>query len=144
MMLLNVGITAPVTAALSTVYQLRAGPSQRALPNSMSVQSNFTYGSSGTSVDAWLQTSLDGATTWCDVAHFAYTTSSIRNFANLYTSTSLAITTAQDGSLGASSIIVGLCGPLWRVKYTTAGTYATSTNLRIDIFANGMTSLQSD
>ena len=29
-------------------------------------QLNFSYGSGGTSVNAWLQTSLDGGTTWCD------------------------------------------------------------------------------
>jgi hypothetical protein len=91
-------------------------------------QLNFSYGSGGTSVNAWLQTSLDGGTTWCDtVALGQLTTASARVVGSLISSASYALTAATDGALTAGTLNNGLFGPLWRVKYTSIGTYADYT-----------------
>jgi len=131
--LLNaVPITAPVTAALSPVLQ----SGKMGVPNNALLQGRLTYGSGGLTVDAWVQTSLDGGGTWCDVANFHFTTSSARTVFNLSStsviSTPLAVT---DGTLAANTANAGLIGPLWRVKYTTTGTYAGNTLLDVDIEA---------
>jgi hypothetical protein len=106
----------------------------------MTLQANFTYGSGGTSVDAYVQTSLDGGGTWIDVAEFHFTTASERYAYNLNSSTSVTSEyTATDGSLSANTAKDGIFGPQWRIKYSSVGTYAGGTSLRIDAYANGLT-----
>jgi hypothetical protein len=135
--LVNVGVTTAVTAALSPMLQVR---SQSALPTNMVLQGTFTYGSGGTSADAWVQTSLDGGTTWTDVANFHFTTASARFIYNLSSATSFTTEyIPTDGTLTANTAHDGIIGPLWRVKYTTVGVYAGSTTLRVDAFTNGLT-----
>jgi hypothetical protein len=137
--LLNTPVATAVSAQLSPTFQLQpqAGP---VLPSAVVLQGTFTYGSGGTSADAYVQTSLDGGTTWIDVADFHFTTASARFAYNLNSSTSVTTEyTPSDGSLSANTAKDGIVGPLWRVKYTTVGTYAASTKLRVDMFANGLT-----
>lgn len=103
-------------------------------PRNLTVQANFVYGSGGTSVDAYLQTSLDGGATWIDVANFHFTTSS---GIKIYTLSALTpkttAVTPTDGSLTANTAVDGVLGPMFRVKYTTVGTYGGTTSLAIDI-----------
>ncbi len=68
-----------ITAALAAT----AGPSVlfNGTPREITIQANFTYGSGGTSVDAYVQSSVDNGVTWFDIANFHFTTSSaIRQF----------------------------------------------------------------
>ena len=104
-------------------------------PQALTIQCNFTYGSGGTSADAWVQTSLDGGTTWVDIANFHFTTSSLRAIYNLVAITPVATQyTATDGSLTANTAKDGILGSLYRVKYTTVGTYAGGTTLQVDAY----------
>lgn len=138
--ILNVPVTTAVTALLSSVYQLRPGPGAQALPSGALIQGNFTYGSGGTSADAYVQTSIDGGGTWTDVANFHFTTSSARFIYNLNSSTSKTTEVVPtDGSLAANTSVDGVIGNLWRCKYTTVGTYAGGTTLRVDMIADGLT-----
>lgn len=137
-MLLNLPITTAKSATATTALQCEV------VPLSVNLQANFTYGTSGTSADAYVQTSFDGGLTWCDVANFHFTTSSAIKVYNLSGLT--AVTTAvtpTDGSITANTAIDGLLGTQWRVKYASVGTYATSTSLRVDMDVHGgrMTSL---
>jgi hypothetical protein len=136
--LLLLPVTTAQAAQVSPSFQLRGSPAQSVLPASLTLQANFTYGSGGTSTDAWVQTSLDGGATWCDVAHFTFTTSSARSVTSVTSSKSFTQAAPTDGTLAAGTVNDGLFGPLWRVKYTTVGTYAGSTTLRIDAFGNGI------
>lgn len=136
--LLQVAVTAAQTAQVSPSYQFRSSPGQSGLPTNIALQGTFTYGSGGTSADAWMQTSLDGGSTWTDVANFHFTTASARFQYNLSSATPVTTEyTPTDGTLAANTAKDGLIGPLWRVKYTTVGTYA-GTTLRIDAFSNGI------
>jgi len=102
-------------------------------PRDVAVQANFVYGSGGTTVDAYLQTTFDNGLTWCDIANFHFTTSSAREAINL---SSLTPVTTQhactDGSMTANTAADGLLGSQLRVKYASTGTYA-GTSLQIDV-----------
>ena len=127
-MLASLAITGAVSAQVTPALQLRDGPSE-----TMALQANFTYGSGGATVSAWVQTSLDDGVTWVDVANFSLSTSSAREAVNLSSLTTITTPAAlTDGSLASNTTVDGLIGALWRVKYTTTGTYAGSTTLRID------------
>jgi hypothetical protein len=102
------------------------------------VQFNFVYGSGGTSVDAWVQTSFDGGSNWCDIANFHGTTTSLRKIVNLSSETPVTSQyTATDGTLAANSAVDGLLGSQYRVKFASAGTYAGNTSLAVDVVASG-------
>lgn len=137
---LGVPVTTAASAQLSSIFQLRGSPGQHPLPTNLLVQGTFSYGSGGTSADAWLQTTIDGGVTWTDVANFHFTTSSARFVYNLSSATPVTTEyTPTDGTLSANTAKDGVIGSMWRVKYTTVGTYAGGTTLRIDVFANGVT-----
>lgn len=103
-------------------------------PRNLTVQAVFTYGSGGTSVDAYLQTSVDGGATWLDIAQFHFTTASAKALFNLSSATPVTTQFAAptDGSMTANTAKDGLLGPLFRVKLASVGTYANTT-LRIDV-----------
>ena len=131
-MLANLAITTAVTAQTTTALQLRDGPAE-----TMSLQANFTYGSGGSTVSAWVQTSFDGGATWCDAANFSFTTSSSKSVMNVTSLTVIGTPlSVSDGSLASNTSPGSLIGYLWRVKYTTTGTYAGGTTLRIDAMPN--------
>jgi hypothetical protein len=135
-------ITTAVTATVTPMYQLRPGPGGQLLTTNMSLQATFTYGSGGTSADAYVQTSIDGGNTWIDVANFHFTTSSARYIYNLFSGTPVTTEyTPTDGSLSSNTAKDGQFGNFWRVKYVTVGTYAGGTTLRVDAIANGLTTL---
>lgn len=102
-------------------------------PTYMPVQCKFAYGSGGTSLSAWVQTSLDGGATWTDVMNCAFTTSSLRVIYDLPAITSITSPfTATDGTLAANTAPGGIFGQQWRVKWTSVGTYVATT-LTIDV-----------
>jgi hypothetical protein len=131
--LLTATITTPVTNAVTPMLQRRT---QR---YGVILQGNFIYGSGGTSVDAWVQTSIDGGATWCDVANFHFVLASLRQIANLSSLTPVAPYTPTDGTLAANTVKDGLIGDRWRVKYTSVGTFGGNTQLMIDLSAGGFT-----
>jgi hypothetical protein len=124
-------LTLPITTAQAAVTQVLSAPG--ALRN-LTIQGNFTYGSGGTSADAYVQTSLDGGTTWVDIANFHFTTSSARFVYNLSAATPKTTqVTPTDGSLTANTALDGILGAKYRVKTVTVGTYAGSTSLSVDV-----------
>lgn len=105
--------------------------------SSISVEAIFTYGSAGTTVKAWLQTSLDGGTTWFDIANFAFTTASASKLSAITTHIApvAQAATPTDATLADNTINQGILGDRFRIKLTTTGTYATSTTLKIVMIA---------
>lgn len=101
----------------------------------VSAQANFTWGSGGTTVNAYLQTSFDSGTTWCDAISFTqFALASARMAASLVLVSSVSAA-ATDGTLVAATN-ANVFGPWWRVKYVVVGTYAGGTTLRVDMFSN--------
>lgn len=126
----SLAITTAVTAATSTVVKL---PSWT---NILHLYANLTYGSGGTSADFYVQTSFDGGVTWMDIAEFGYTTASAKKIMTVISALGvLSPTTPGDGALTANTAVNGFIGDRLRVKYTTVGTYAGSTTIKIDAIA---------
>lgn len=94
----------------------------------------FAYGSGGTTAKAYVQTSLDGGTTWVDIASFAFTTATATKISavNIYTAVAAAIT-PTDATLTDNTILSGVLGDRLRIKLVTVGTYATSTTLKVTL-----------
>lgn len=100
------------------------------------VQVRLAYGSGGTTIKVYLQTSIDGGTTWCDIACVALTTSSatrVLNFSALTPKTTAA--TPTDGALTDDTTVDGILGDRLRVKVVSVGTYAGSTLLSVRMVA---------
>lgn len=108
-------LTDPVISGLANVGHITA-------------QFTFDYGSGGTSVTAWLQTSLDGGVTWIDIACAKFTTAdAVKVFAVNAGGSLAAAFVPTDGALADDTVQDGLIGSLLRVKATVVGTYADST-----------------
>jgi hypothetical protein len=96
------------------------------------VQFRLAYGSGGTSVKAYLQTSLDQGSTWIDVACFTATTASAVRVVNLSALTpKTTLVTPTDGALSDDSAVDGILGDRLRLKVVSVGTYAGSTLLTV-------------
>lgn len=133
---LNV-LTLPITTAqaaqVSTIIKL---PSWSI---GLTILANFTYGSGGTTADAWIQTSLDGGISWMDIFEFGFATASAKKAMTVISDTPVLVpTTPSDGTLAANTAISGFIGDRLRVKYTTVGTYGGSTVLQLDAIAKSM------
>lgn len=96
------------------------------------LQADFVYGSGGTNLKAWVQSSADGGLTWYDIACFAFLLASKRRLFNLSARTAVAsIATPGDAALADDTAVDGLLGDRLRVKYTSTGTYAGSSTLTV-------------
>ena len=113
-------VTAPVTFRPGCKYLLAVA--------------KFLYGAAGTTVKCWVQTSIDGGTTWIDIMNFAFTTSAATKVSAVTAFVALAAAVAPtDGTLADNTILNGLIGDQFRLKYTTTGTYTGATSLEVDI-----------
>ena len=122
MNLLTLSPTVAVAATPTTPTQLPGAPRE------LTIQGSFTWGSGGTSFDAYVQVSLDSGNTWTDIANFHFTTASARFVYNLSSQTPVtAEYTPTDGSLAANTCKDGILASLIRVKYVSVGTYAATT-----------------
>ncbi len=93
--------------------------------NAATLVAKLGYGSGGTSIAAVVQTSLNGGTTWLDVARFDFTTSSATKTANLSGLTAKGV--AAYAALGSEGVTDGLLGDRLRAVITSVGTYVNTT-----------------
>ena len=131
----EVALLAQTTIAAATSA---TGTSQRLPTNteSLIVQAMFTYGSGGTNVTAYVQTSFDDGDYWHDIASFQFTTATARKLSKVISTAALtANTTTTDGALTINTILDGVLGRHVRVKYVSTGTYSGTTHLTVTGFA---------
>ncbi len=89
----------------------------------------FTRASGGTTLDVYLQTSLDGGTTWFDIHQHAYVTTDLKKITVTTGYSGTALTNAPvpltpgDAALTANTTVPGLLGDRLRIKYVVAGSY---------------------
>lgn len=96
------------------------------------VQARLVYGSSGTKITVYVQTSLDQGVSWFDIMCLTFTTASAVKVSAVKAQTAvMASRTPTDGSLADDTIQDGLLGDRFRVKYTTTGTYADDSLLAV-------------
>ena len=95
----------------------------------MLVQLRFVYGSGGTTVRAYLQTTIDGSVP-IDIACVLYgtaTENAALNFSALTPKTTAVV--PADGALTDDTAVDGILGESFRLKVVSTGTYAGSTSL---------------
>lgn len=127
-----------ITTAATVVGPVKKVRDQKGL-RALTVQAKLTYGSGGTTIDAYLQTSLDQGITWIDVANFHFTTASATKVLTLNSQTVVASFSPTDGAIAADTVKDGVFGDQWRVKTVSVGTYAGNTSLRIDVSSQEIT-----
>ncbi|MCR9256267.1 MAG: hypothetical protein NXI16_09250 [Alphaproteobacteria bacterium] len=124
-------ITNPVTA------QIVAVQSGFGSPGGATVQFALTTSGGGTSVTAWVQTSIDGQKTWSDIACFAVSGGGTR-FVTVDGRKSIpAPTVLSEGGLAENTVQEGILGSAFRVKYTTVGTWNPGTLMTVEIKTHG-------
>lgn len=126
-LLASTTLTTAVTAAVTEPI----GLDPQAV-KSVGIQSTFDYGSGGTNLKVWLQTSFDAGVTWTDIACQAFTTADARKLSSVYRYAAGAEAVATDGALADDTELSGRIGDRIRLKYTSTGTYGGSTTLRVD------------
>lgn len=125
-------ITTALSATRGAIWRFREQGARN-----LALQCVFTYGSGGTTTDAYVQTSFDGGTTWVDVANFHFTTSSLTQVCNLSSGTPVTtIFAPTDGSIANTTVKDGVLGDLICVKYKSTGTYAGGTTLQVTAASN--------
>jgi hypothetical protein len=96
--------------------------------SAVSLQARLAYGSGGTKVSVYIQTSLDGGNSWVDIACLTFTTASATKVINLSGLTPVTTAaTPTDGALVDDTAVDGILGDRLRAKVVSAGTYAGST-----------------
>jgi hypothetical protein len=102
------------------------------------MQSKFAYGSGGTTLKVYFQTSLDGGATWFDIASHAYATTTGQKLSAVSADVAAAANVVPgSGALTDDTIVQGILGDRFRVIYTSSGTYAGGTTLSLDFCAKG-------
>jgi hypothetical protein len=104
----------------------------------LAVIAKFLYGAGGTTVDAYLQTSINGGASWIDIMEFNFTTAAATKVSAVSTAVALAaVAVPGDGALTVNTILNGLLGDRLRLKYVTVGTYSGATSLAVDALVKG-------
>jgi hypothetical protein len=98
----------------------------------VTAQFRLAYGSGGSSIKAYLQTSLDQGTTPVDIACIVFAAAGETEIINL---SGLTPKTTQvqptDGALADDTCLDGVLGDRLRLKIVSTGTYAGSTVLSV-------------
>lgn len=122
-------LAAAETGATTSAYNIGAA-------KYLTARAKFVRAAGGTTTKVWIQTSLDGGTTWFDIMCLAFTTTTATKVSAVTTTTALAAASVPtDGTMADDIILSGLLGDLIRVKYTTTGTYTGASSLTVDIVA---------
>jgi hypothetical protein len=86
----------------------------------------------GTTISVKVQTTLDGGTTWLDIARFDYTTSAGKKYCVLSAGASKAVTAYA--ALASEGVNDGLLGDQLRAVVTSTGTYTDTTlSVRVSV-----------
>lgn len=126
--LCDLQITTPLTGYVQKTV------SAQGEPTGLSVQARFTAGASvGDAVRVWIQTSVDGAASWVDVANFTFDGVSRAVAINVGATTETAAPfDILMGELSDNSIQSGILGPYVRAYISSYGTYGAGTSLKVD------------
>jgi hypothetical protein len=108
-------VTAPLTAQVQTPITDLDGML------GLTLEASWSGGTGGTSVTADVQTSLDGGTTWRDIARFDFTTAADVKQCNLSGLLSKAI--GDYAPLSANTVNDGILGDQLQVVITSVGTF---------------------
>lgn len=127
------------TTTITTANSIAAAPTVMlglVSANYLAVEAQLVVGGGGTTVDVYVQTSLDLGVTWLDIMNLHFTTSSLVLVSAVSSNIALAAAvTPTDGSIANGTILNGLLGDRFRVKWKSAGTYTATTTLVVSAVA---------
>ncbi len=117
-----------LSAAITAAVGLTATTSVKGLDGmrALDLLGSFVFAGSGTSGDAYVQTSFDSGTNWIDIAQFNYSGGAIASGLKFYSLDDTAVTTQYaptSGTLTDNTVKNGVLGDELRVQYVTVGTY---------------------
>ena len=119
----------PITAAGTSVTTPITGLDGM---TAATIQVSLAYGSGGAKIALYVQTSIDGGSTWIDIACSTFTTAGGTRLVNLSGLTpKTAEITPTDGALTDDSCLDGILGDRLRIKVVSSGTYGGSTLLSV-------------
>lgn len=96
------------------------------------LQARLAYGSGGTAIKVYIQTSIDEGTTPIDIACITFGTEGAQKVVNLSGSTPKGTpATATDATLADNTALDGVLGDRFRAKVVSTGVYAGSTVLSL-------------
>jgi hypothetical protein len=98
------------------------------------IQVNFNYGSGGTTLDVFVETTLDQGSTWVQVAHATFATASAEKLFNVSGLTD-KLTAVAPSTLSNDTALSGIFGDRWRAKMTSTGTYAGNSSVSVRLNA---------
>lgn len=127
-------ITTPLTASAQPVL-VGISPFKY-----LAIQAKMAVGTGGTSIDAYIQTSLDNGLSWFDIANFHFLTTPGTKLSVVVWDPATpfpANTTPGSAALTANTVLNGVMGDRIRALVTTVGTYSGGTTLGIDVVAKG-------
>jgi hypothetical protein len=127
--ILNATLAAAVTADVT------AGVFEIGRAESLTLHGVITVAGGGTTAKAWVQTSIDGGSTWMDIANFAFTTSTATRAYHLTAAAVTSVATPGDAALADNTAVNGFLGNVVRVKLTTTGTYTGASSFVITAIA---------
>lgn len=96
---------------------------------SMGAHLRLAFGSGGTNIKAYLQTSFDDGLTVADIACVVFGVASEAELLNFSALTPKGQVTPTDGTLADDTVVDGILGDRVRLKIISAGTYAGGTVL---------------
>lgn len=98
----------------------------------VTISARLAWGSGGTAVKTYVQTSLDQGSTWIDIACLTFSAASAHKVINLSGLTpKTTAATPTDGALTDDTCVDGILGDRLRCKVVSTGTYAGSTTLSV-------------
>jgi hypothetical protein len=103
----------------------------------LSIESIFVRAAGGTTCKVYVQTSLDGGTTWIDIACHAFTTTTASKVSAVKADTAVTpATTPGDGALSDDTVLDGLLGDRIRSKVVSTGTYSGASSIKVRVVPN--------
>lgn len=123
---ITTALASTIEGTISGYFGLRA----------LAVEVDFVYGSSGTSLDCFIQTTFDG-TNWFDIMNFAFGTSSDRKAMAVILANVATPQVLTDGTMTNNTSENGLMGDKIRAKVLSVGTYAGGTTLTVRVMPRG-------
>ena len=103
----------------------------------LAVLTKFVRAAGGTTVDVYIQTTLDGESTWIDIMNQAFATTTANKISVVKTDIAVAAgATPTDGTLTDNTILDGVMGDRIRCKYVVVGTYSGASHITVTAVVN--------
>lgn len=103
----------------------------------LAAQVKLVVAGGGTTCKVWIQTSLDGGTTWIDIMSIALTTATATraNAVTAYIAPGSPPITPAEAALADNTTVNGIIGDKLRAKVITTGTYTGASHVTVDVIA---------